>query len=488
MAIAVLDKIKKFKKRSIESGSILILSLIIIFAMTAIGLSVAQTVATQYTSNKQQLNVENAIGAAEAGVSATLAQTTPTGYASEQTLYSDAQRGKATYTVGVSTDSNGNKILTSTGKVYRLTTDTLPTNTKVIRVVAAIKNEKITNSLIFGSGNLYLSQGAGFPYGDVYIRGQLSMEQNAAIGSNTQSANVNIANMSCGNSSNWPQVCGASNPPIKMLNATPGSIYGTVCATNQTSSTGIYPGPSGSGLVAGCSPRVSAAPSFNKKAFTQSVSATGTDPSVFQCSFFTSTITIPAGTRINGDLSISAFFGPCTVYIAGDVYITGNLTINPGVVVRVADSAGTVKPTVVVNKGLGFFVNGGNNDVFLPNSSGTPLFLIIFWSTNMTCSTDPNIPSDTVSTCLSPSEAQASAAYSQFSGSPATVNATGVILYAYYTSFSMSNDVAAQFYGFGAQGGWLGPRSQITTTATDAPFGSILAYPTYRIVDYQQIY
>lgn len=463
--------------------------MIIMFTMSVIGLSLAQTVLMQYGTTKQQLYAENAVAAAEAGISATLARlnTDPnySGYSTEQNLYSDPQRGKATYSTTI-TQSGDNRTITSTGRAYKTTDNSQLAKTRAIRVVAVINRDEIANSLIIGSGGVYMSQNSGLPSGDIYIRGQAQMERYSFMGSTTTSVNLNIANVGCG-TSNWPQPCGTSSPPIRMLNSITGSIYGTVCAKDQPNPTaGIYTGPSGTGLTDGCEPRVSAAPTFNKKAFVQSVSTTPTNPNNFVCDFWNPTRTIPAGTRVSGNLTIPA---GCTLYIAGDVFITGNFVINAGAVVRVADSVGSIRPTVVVNQGIGFYANGGMNNIILRNNVGTPMFIIAFGSTNTTCSANENIPSDTVHTCLTPTEARLSAAPAAFGGGTSlTANFTGAILYLYYGSLSFSANAIAQFYAFGAQGAWLGAGTQFTTIAEDAPFGNILSFPNYQVADYQQLY
>lgn len=464
--------------------------MIIMFTMSVIGLSLAQTVLTQYGTTKQQLHAENAITAAEAGISATLARLNEdpnyTGYSAEQNVYSDPQRGKATFSTTV-VQNGDDRTITSTGKVYKTTDNSQLAKTRAIRAVAVINRDEIANSLIFGSGGVYLSQSAGLPQGDIYIRGQVQMDRYSFIGSASTSVNLDIANVGCG-TSNWPQPCGASSPPIRMLNSITGSIYGTVCAKDQPSPTaGIYPGPTGTGLTEGCEPRVSAAPTFNKRAFVQSISATPSNPSNFTCNFWTPTRTIPAGTRINGNLNIA---GGCTVYLAGDTFITGSLSISPGGVLRVADSVGTIRPTMVINHGISFTAGAGTNNIILQNSQGTPMFMLVFGSTNTTCSASETIPSDTVQTCLTPAEARASATPAAYGGGGGSViaNFTGAIFYGYYGSISFSSNVTAQFYALGTQGAWLGSGTQFTTVAEDAPFGNILSFPNYQVADYQQLY
>lgn len=477
--------------RKDESGALMVLAIIVIFVMSAIGLALAQTVFVQYQTSRQQLYTENAVTAAEAGISATIAQLNQNvpvpGYSTEQILYSDADRGRATYSVTVTPIAGSdNKILMSTGKSYRMADGTQLVKTKRIRAVVALQRDDINDSLIFGSGGVYLSQGAGFPKGDVYVRGQLQMERDSFVGSTTQSVNLTLANVGCG-TSNWPQPCAASDAPIKRLSTPIGPIYGTVCAKDQPSPTaGIFPGPSGSGLIANCAPRISVAPTFNKKAFIQSMTS-ASNASNFACSWFgANSRTIPAGTRVNGNLVVP---GGCTLYIAGNAYVTGSFTIQPGGVVRVADSVGTTKPTLVVNQGLSFTANAGTVDLFLQNSSGTPMFLITFGSTNTVCSAREDVPSETVQTCLTPAEAKLSATPTPYGGFGTVVaNATGAIFYGYYGGMSLSPNVTWQSYAIGVQGMWLGANSRVTTVSDDAPFKDVLFYSTYQMVDYQQLY
>lgn len=493
--------ITRVLRRQRESGTILILSMIVIFAMASIGFSLAQTVATQYTSQKQRLYAENATTAAEAGVSAAIAQLNKnpdfTNFSSPQAFYSNSDQGYATYEVTITNGTNNQKAIVSTGKTYKTTDNSQLANTKKVRAVAGLKREIITNSLIFGSGGLTMLQNAGLPRGDIYIRGQLRMEQNAFIGSTTESTNLSLANVGCDPVASWPQPCGAASPPVRMVNSTPGSIYGTVCATNQTQDSYIYPGPTGSGLIDDCESRITAAPTFNKKAFVESIGSSGVPASTYQCPFFGGSVIIPANIRLTGDLVLSSGIGTCTVYITGNIYITGKLEIGTAsgsnVIVRIADSVGTVKPIIVANREIGVrFITNGSNPV-RRNSSGTPGFFISFWATNNSCSLSETIPSDTVQTCLTPAEAKASATPSVTTmsngASSYTFDFTGMIYYAYYATFSISGtNVTVVLYAIGAQGGGMDRNTRFDTVATDAPFGDILAIPTYKVVDYRQSY
>jgi hypothetical protein len=469
---------------------VLILSMVVVLAFSIIGLSLAQTISAQYASYKQRLYVENAVSAAEAGISASLSQLNKdssfSGFSTEQDLYSDSTRGRATYTVTVTTDANLNKILLATGKSYKLQGDTLAANTKQIRAVGVLKRKKIANSVIIGSGGMYMDQNAKINKGNVYIRGQLSMQSGTSIGSASTPVTMSIANIGCGTTgsgSNWPQPCGASSPPIKML-GTGGSIYGTVCATNQTSSTGII-----GTLTPGCVSDVTAAPTFNKKAFVQGINNSGglvVNSNTQSCGNG-GTYTIPANTKFVGDLTFSSVFSTCDITIEGDIYVTGSLYLGSNVTLRVSGNLGTTRPTIVVNNGLSI---ASQSVKMVANSVGTPMFLLTFASGNTSCSTSETIPSDTQQGCLSNDDARIAAS----PGTPATtagsgtIDLSGAVLYAYYGSFVIqSTNLTWSFYAFGSQGTYIAPGSQITTVSDDAPFGDLLYIPKYQLIQYKQL-
>lgn len=481
------------RKRN-ESGVVLIVCLIVVLVFSAIGLALAQTIAAQFVSYRQRLYVDNAVSAADAGVSATLVQLTNNatfaGFTTEQEFYSTATRGKATYATTVTTDSSQNKIIVSTGKTYKQQSDTTAFNTKQVRAIALMKPKKISNSVIVGSGGLYMGQNSRINKGNVYIRGQLlGMESGTAIGTSTVPVTMNVANVGCGTtgaSSNWPQPCGPSNPPIKMVGAG-GTIYGTVCATDQVSSAGIVPT---SGLTPNCVSNITAAPTFNKKAFIDGINSSGgpvIDASTQSCGSG-GNFTIPANTKFVGTLNLSSFWAACNITIEGDIYITGALYLGSNVTLRVSDNLGTVRPTIVTNTGAQVAAATARAQ---RNSFGTPMFLIAFGSTNNSCSISETVPSDTQQTCLTNDQARLSAnpiPFSISSGS-GTIDMTGMVIYGYYGPFIIqSTNLTWAFYAFGAQGGGLAPGSQLSTVADDAPFGSLLYTPTYQLIDYKQVY
>lgn len=270
-------------------------------------------------------------------------------------------------------------------------------------------------SLIVGAGGLNLNIVGSIAAGDAYVLGRITQSTVTSIGG---PVNLYVGNIACGSGASFPQVC--SGQPIS-LDIT-SSINGTVCARGQTNSFGI------SGLQPGCIPPEATTPVFNKGNFTSSM--TSSQPaSAGTC--LAGATTWPANTTYNGDVTI----GPsCTVNVAGNVYITGGLTSTANGAIRVAESAGRVRPVIVVNQQI----RVGTVFNVTPNSYGTTPYFISFKSANNTCSTSPSCSS------ISPSEQYTTLNSSAHTGTNAaisisnTVTASGASFYAYFGEVNIS--------------------------------------------------
>lgn len=475
-------------------------AIVTVTVIFALALSLMTIMQAQYASVGQSIADTKATLAAQAGLVATNNQLnsndTFAGFTNEQTVDNDTS-GRTTYVTNVTSNADGSKIILATGRSYRALSTT-PNDTKRIRAVVVNKQESVQQSLVFGSGGVNLGQGSGL-YGKTYISGNLQMGPSSFVGAPNQSTTLDINNLACGTSTNWPQPCGAGNPPIMRSGPPDSAIYGTVCARDQTSTTGIFPGtnPVGMGLRPGCAPRMSIAPKFNKKDFVSSINPTPLTTSSYTCpSGGVGTISIPANSRINGNVNVYANNGDCNVRLEGNLYITGSLSmINYGsgrIILSADDSVGSVSPIIVVNRGFyPYSLGTANTKISALNSYGTPFYIMDFESTNAACSTSDTVPSNTVTTCLSPAEAQASAATTTpgaYQASTVDFDASGTILYKYYSNMTIGAGNKVQVYGFGAQGLTLGGNSTITTVAPDAPFSNVLSFPRYRIIEYQTLY
>ncbi|MGH7240326.1 MAG: hypothetical protein ACREHG_09740, partial [Candidatus Saccharimonadales bacterium] len=201
----------------------------------------------------------------------------------------------------------------------------------------------------------------------------------SSIGTNNDPLDVDVANYQCpvGGGTTYPSLCNDGTQPISMAYST--HIYGTVCATGQTSTgpnDNITGGSSGSGLEPGCVAPEAAPPTYDRQAQIDAVTTTGsaTDPT-YDCSTWQSgegfARTWPANLELTGNVDAAS---SCNLTITGNVYITGNLTIGGAAKIAVADSVGTTRPVIIVD---GTITVGGSASM-AANSDGTGIEFISF--------------------------------------------------------------------------------------------------------------
>lgn len=364
--------------------------LLITLVLTAIGVSLAELAVTQYSHTKRSTFVADAILVAEAGVEQSIAQMNVdqnfSGFSTPQQFFNSSEQGRGVYTSTVTNGANGStKIITSVGKIYRTNNTVKPVSTRTVKVTI-VGTESEGYSVFTGPGGLILSGSANITNSDVFVNGTISLSGAAKIGTYNQPVNVSVANQACptGNSpgATYAVVCTSSNP-ISMGWST--NIYGTVCATGQTSkgpNNNIQTGNGGEGLKAGCTTEPGTQPSYDRiahiAAMTTTGSATATD---YNCSQWKNPVGFvrvwPANLRLNGNVDASS---SCDLTISGDVYITGNLDIGGAAKIRVADSVGTRRPVVVVDGAI----DVGGSTQLIANSSGTGIQFISFKS-NAAC-------------------------------------------------------------------------------------------------------
>jgi len=379
-----------------KRGMILVSVLILTSILMIIGFSLLSASSSQfYLANSDVANV-NATQVAEAGIEQSVKELNDSdsfaGYATAQTLFSNRTQGTGTFTVSIAdnADDSNAKTITTIGKVYRYG-QTKPISVKKIRVTV-VGTSSNGYSVHTGPGGLILGGSANITNSDVYVNGTITMTGASKIGTASQPLKVYAANYACPTGSNpgptYPQVC-SSSQPISLAYST--VIYGTTCATGQTSlgpNSNFKPGTTGQGLVVGCvAPQVST-PTYNRAAQISAVTTTktSTDASI-DCTQWQSGIaftrTWPAKLKITGNVNIAS---SCDLTISGDVYITGNLTIGGAAKIRVADSVGTTKPVIIVDGTISAAGSGG----LMANSYGTGVEFISFKSSascSPSCST-----------------------------------------------------------------------------------------------------
>lgn len=282
--------------------------------------------------------------------------------------------------------------------------------------------------LMVGPGGLSIT-GAIIQGGDAYVKGKVYVGFNSRIGGapfltffgGGTPANLNVANIGCGSGNSYPTPCGSSSPPITLYNSF-ATINGQICAKDQPIPTaGINPYASGLGLLADCTPPDVDMPSFNKAGFVNQMTSTSLG-TLGSCNG--GNLTTTANRTYTGNVSWSFF---CKVSISGSMYITGGLSTSTADI-RVAESAGKVRPIIVVNGRIDL------NGKIYPNSYGTTPYFISFFSSDSACSNS--------NTCTSISPAKLKETLDTYTGQPFTfgnapvslinLTATGSSFYSYY--------------------------------------------------------
>lgn len=365
-----------------EQGMILISMVIVVSVLMIIGLSLMSATTGQYSATGTDLYNANALYTAEAGIEQSIQQLNASdsfsGYASAQTFFNSAAQGKGVFTTTVSAnpnDSNG-KIITSTGMIYRYNTSTV-VSTRMVKVTV-VGTGSSGFSVYSGPGGMILSGSGAITNSSVYVGGTLTMSGASRIGTSSNPLTVDVADMACPTGSNpgssYPSLC--TTQPL-IMSGSP-VIYGSVCATNQTSSTYIQKGSGGQGLEAGCTAPTTTPPTYSRSAQIAAVTTTASGTSnTYTCQSYPFNRTWPANLELTGNVEIG---GSCNLDIKGNVYVTGNLSIDGASTTTVDNSLGTTRPVIIVDG----TVTVGGSAAINENSSGTGLEIISFDS-NASC-------------------------------------------------------------------------------------------------------
>jgi len=382
----MINKIQCHVKTLDQRGSFMAAILLITIILVAIGVSLTEVVVTQYSHTKRSTFVANALLVAEAGIEKSLAEMNNdpgfNGFTAQQEFFNSEGQGRGVYTSVVeSVSGDSTKVVTATGQVYRVNDTVNPVSTRKVKVTI-VGTESEGYSVFTGPGGLLLSGSANITNSDVFVNGYIDLSGAAKIGTYNQPVNVNVAHQVCppGNApgTSYPAVCG-NGDAITMAYST--NIYGTVCATGQTSTgpnNNIQAGSTGQGLQIGCVTPPVSQPSYDRAAhiarMTSSESASDRD---FDCSKYKNPVgftrTWPANLQLNGNVKAAS---SCDLTITGDVYITGDLTIGGAAKIKVADSVGTDRPVVVVDGNI----DVGGSGQLIANASGTGVQFISFKS------------------------------------------------------------------------------------------------------------
>lgn len=387
-----------------EGGWFLISAIVMITFLSAIGFSIAGLVALQYQHTRQEMYDQNAQLVAEAGIEQSVTELNSdnsfAGYTSPQTFFDNSTQGKGTYTTTVSTNADGtSKTIVSYGKVYLNDTATTPYLTRGIKVTV-VGTTSNGYSVSTGPGGLILAGSASITNSNVYVNGTITMQGASSIGTQANPVTVDAGNIACPSGPNpgssYPELCTGGSQPISMDYST--AIWGTVCATGQTSTgpnNNIQDGNGGSGLQIGCTAPSVSQPTYNRSAIISAIpdsnNFSGTSGS-YACSGNRS-ISLPPNTELTGN---SVTWGnSCKITVNGNVYIPGNLTIDGAATVTTSSSVGSTRPVVLVD---GTITVGGSAS-FIANSSSTGIDFVSFKNciggTNTACDNGASNPSAT---------------------------------------------------------------------------------------------
>jgi Tfp pilus assembly protein PilX len=365
--------------QSIEGGWFLISAIVMIIFLSAIGLTIAGLVAVQFQHTRLESYDQNAQLVAEAGIEQSVTQLNSNnsfaGYSTPQTFFDNSTQGKGTYTTTVTTNSDGkSKTIVSIGNIYLNDSAPTPYQTRGVKVTV-VGTTSSGYSVSTGPGGLILSGSASVTNSNVYVDGTISLSGHASIGTQANPVTVDAANMACPTGSNpgptYPSLC-TSSQPISISGSS--AIWGTVCATGQTSSTGIQGGNGGAGLQVGCTAPTVSQPYYNRSGIISAIPGSnefsGTSGS-YACKG-NSSITLPANSELTG--STVSWGNSCSIDINGNVYIPGNLSIGGASKITVDNATGTTRPVVVVDG----TISVGGSASLIANSSGAGIDFVSF--------------------------------------------------------------------------------------------------------------
>jgi Tfp pilus assembly protein PilX len=367
-----------------QSGFIIGTLLVIMLVVSVLIITVSNTTISNFQSaSKDQYRV-NAQFAADAGLDYGIHNLNLdedwVGTSGEVNFYTTTT-GKSirtTYDVDISPGSAANKkMITSTAKVYSPDTSTTPKVTRIYQLEAeAVTSGHGAGSVVSGVGGLILNSNSKISGGDVYVNGKVTLNNNSQIGLSTNPVNVYVAHKSCPipADATYPIVCGSGNgQPITLTGNA--KIYGVVKATNQTTGTNM----SNTGLVPNQTVLPLDMPPHDRAAQKAAVTTTMTAAAA-KCT--SGTVVWPANLKITGDLVVA---NNCTMTISGNVWFTGKVDLSNNAKIKVPDSLGTTRPTIMVDGQLGFKLS--NNGVVLKNASNTGIDVITYFS-RASCSPD----------------------------------------------------------------------------------------------------
>lgn len=467
----MIKRLSALRAKNNEDGYLLVAVLTIVVVIATISIPVMHSLTGQYRLATDGLYADNALLTAEAGIEQSVhalnKDDTFGGYTTEQEFFNNEDQGRGVYTTTITNATNDNsKTILSIGKTFR---NNKMMSQKIIKVTVVGTGSE-GYSVLSGPGGLMLGGSASITNSEIYVNGTLALSGSAKIGTPDNPVNVNVANIACPSGTNpgptYPTLCTDGSQPISLAWST--MIYGSVCATGQTSkgpNNNIQPGNGGQGLILGCTAPTVSPITYDRNAQIAAVSTTSTgNDNKYVCKNWPFARTWPANLKLTGNVSISS---SCDLTIKGNAYITGDLTIGGAAKITVDESVGNTRPVVIVD---GTITVGGSASM-IANSYGTGIEFISFKS-SAACS--PNCSSVT-GTDLKKSQSLLTVDVG------GAVNLPGMVFNAYWSKIRLA--------GSGSVGAVAGQTIDLSGAGT-VVFGTTLSSGarTWTISSYQQLY
>ncbi len=361
-----------------ERGFILPTIIIVAIMLTTLSLIVSELAINNLklsrADNYRVIAQLAADAGADYGVTSLNTSNAWTGTPGELELY-DINDVRATYEVTAVTDPFDDSIvtLTTTGRAYSPSTETTPRNERTYVLTLNGLDNGGQFSLVTGVGGLLMRNNSKIVGGDVFVNGTIDLEGSAQIGLTTNFVRVETAHQSCPDPADgtYPQVCGpADGEPITISNSA--HIYGDVYATNQTTTDGMTDG----GLI-GASGGPRPLPDIHDRDAQIAAVSSNPDNNSASCTTNGGNKTWAANSHITGgDVQINK---SCTVTIEGDVWIDGNVIMRQSGTIRVANSAGSDMPTIMIDGDEGLLMR--NSSMLDSNNLGTGMQVLTYHST-----------------------------------------------------------------------------------------------------------
>jgi Tfp pilus assembly protein PilX len=426
-----------------QSGLILITVMVAVSAITIVGIAVLSSATSQYVLTKNDTYNANALYTAEAGIEESIQQLNASGsfggYSINQSFFSNTSQGYGVYTTAVTTSGSA-KIITATGSVYSDSGLTRLVSTRKVQAIVVPQGGGVY-AVQTGPGGLNLSGTATLSGGPIYVNGQISMNQDSAIGSAGTPLNVYVANLGCstgfGPTLQYPVICGSQ--PINLQQDA--IIYGSVCAPGQTTTNFAGSGSPNAYIQGplnppGCMASPISLPTYNEAAQKSAVTTTGSGSSnTYNCisNVGPYTRTWAANLELTGAVNVN---GSCNITINGNVYITGDLTLSQNSQITVSNSVGTTRPVVIVDG----TITVQQGVTLQPNSAQTSVKFISFQSCSsgfLPNNCNPSCNPDCTS--LTPTQLKTSQSIQTVNIS-GTSNMLGAVFDAYWGTISVSQD------------------------------------------------